>query len=230
MILATRPSTTSPTLCWRRSCSWGLLALLEAEVTVLRSRSRSKHLDLDLLVDLQYLDGWLMCVERCADADQAVDPVQVERKAPKSTMSLIGAFDYVADVQLVDDLLVTSSRSSRMRGGRGRCRRETAGPSMMPQLAVLLDVLLQVLYAADVDEGGGQEAATPRSRMRPSLTTSMTVPATVLLLSKGALDRFDVALACFLLRIRCCSASSFGHHEGVDPAEARPDVSMFCGC
>jgi hypothetical protein len=38
---------------------------------------------------------------------------------------------------------------------------------------------LQVAHAAHLDQRRGQEAAQPMSRMRPPLTTSMTVPVTM---------------------------------------------------
>src|SRR3954447_17383531 len=139
-----------------------LLGLLEAQGDALAVAVDVEHLDLDLLADLEHLARVVDVRPReLGDVDEAVDAVEVDEGAEVDDVGDL-ALDDVARVQAVEDALAVLA-ALLLEHRAAREHDVVARPVELDDLALdlLRHVLVEVGYAPDVDERGGQEAAHP---------------------------------------------------------------------
>ena len=184
-----------------------------------RSRSMSSTLTLNGLADLEHL-GRVVDVApgELGDVDQAVDALEVDEGAEIDDVR-DRPLDDVAGREPVEDRL-PHLLALVLEHGAAREDDVVAAAVQLDDLAaeLLAEELVEVLHAADVDERGGRKPRTPRSRMRPPLTTSITVPSTGSPLSAAPSMRFQAISkrARFFERIKPALGVLLGHHERVD--------------
>ena len=188
------------------------LRLLEAERDALAVAIDVEHLDLDGLADLEDLRRVVDVRPRqLGDVDQAVDALEVDERAE---------VDDVRDDALDDG---AGLESSRMRWRTSR--RSSSSTARRDSTTLLRERLSSITLQRSVwprnssrsctrrmsTSDAGRKPRTPRSMIRPPLTTSMTWPSTGSPLSAAASIRFHAfsKRARFFDRIRRPSASSF---------------------
>src|SRR6266480_4206965 len=136
------------------------LRLLEAERDSLALAVDVEHLDLHVLADLEHLGRVVdMAPGQLADVNQAVHPVEVDEGAEVDDVGDL-AVDDVAGVEAVEDLLPLLL-ALVLQHGAAREHDVVARTVELDHLRaqLLAEKLVEVLDAADVDQGGRQEAA-----------------------------------------------------------------------
>ena len=177
-----------------------------------RSRSMSSTLTLTVWPISRISDGWLTCVHD--SSEMWIRPSMPSRStnAPKSTM-----------FEMTPSTTAPGSRSSRMRCRTSR--RSSSRTARRDSTTLLRDRLSSITLQRSVSprnssrsctrrmstSEAGRKPRTPRSMIRPPLTTSMTCPSTGSPLSAAASIFFHAFSnrARFFDRIRRPSASSF---------------------
>ena len=136
------------------------MGLLETQGNALPLAIDVEHLDLDLFADRQHLGRMVhVAPGQLGDVDEPVDALQVDERAEVDDVG-DHAFDHVAGLQLVEDLLAHFA-ALILEDGATRQDDVVAVAVELDHLALELAAkeLVQVLHATDVDERCRQEAA-----------------------------------------------------------------------
>ncbi len=157
-----------------------LLGLLEAQRDALAVAVDVQHLDRHGVADREDL-GRVVHVApgELGDVDQAVDAVQVHERAEVDDVRDVALHD-LAGLQAVQDLLA-DLLALLLQNGAAREHHVVARAVELDDLA--LDLLVDMNSSRFCTRrmstsDAGRKPRTPRSMIRPPLTTSMTVPST----------------------------------------------------
>src|SRR5660398_268414 len=144
------------------------------------------------------------------DMYQPIDTFQVYKSAEINDVG-DGAGDQVPNIHAVKDLLTETT--PLLFQNRAATQHNVIAETVQlndPAAQRLTHKVFQVRHTADVTSEAGRKPLTPRSRIRPPFTTSITLPSMVLPSSAASsiLRHARSNLARFLERIRRPSASS----------------------
>src|SRR5512133_501605 len=195
------------------------LGLLEAERDALALAVDVEHLDLHVLADLEHLGRMVdVAPGELGDMNQAVHPVEVDEGAEVDDVRDL-AVDDVARVEPVEDRL-PHLLALVLEHGPAREHDVIARAVELDHLRaqLLAEKLVEVLHAADVDQGGGQEAAHAEVEDQAALD-DLDHPAEHGLLRLGrSLDRLPGHLeaGALLRQDQAALGVLFRQHERVD--------------
>ena len=210
--LVTLPGTTWPIAWVRAKCCHGSSWVAFGDRSTLAVHVDVEDLDGDLVADLDDLGRVVDVLPgQLGDVDQAVNATEVDERTEVDD----AADDTGADLPLLELL---EERGADL--GLGLLEPGTARQDHVVAVLVelddlgldlLADVRLEVADATHLDERRRRKPRRPMSRMRPPLTTSMTVPVTTPSSSLifSIVPQARSYCARFLDRIRRPSLSSF---------------------